>query len=118
LVQIRCNYSDNLCYYFDYINNYYYKIIFTWKTTTDDEYENDFDLKHFNKYLIHWQWFVLAMCIGFTRSFLYLRYTIPQYHASTILVKDEKKGGCFRNFCLADFRSGGMKSNLDNEIEI
>jgi hypothetical protein len=30
----------------------------------DDEYENDFDLKHFSKYLIHWQWFVLAICIG------------------------------------------------------
>lgn len=88
----------------------------------DDEYENDFDIKAFlNKYLIHWQWFVLAMCIGLLVAFLYLRYTVPQYNVSTtILVKDEKKGGMLSELsAFADLGvGGGMKSNLDNEIEI
>ena len=88
----------------------------------DEEYENDFDLKLFlNKYLIHWQWFALTICIGLLGSFLYLRYTIPQYQTTTtILVKDEKKGGMLSELsAFADLGvGGGMKSNLDNEIEI
>ncbi|EIA10226.1 GumC family protein [Flavobacterium frigoris] len=87
-----------------------------------DEYENDFDLKAFlNKYVIHWQWFVLAMCIGLLAAFLYLRYTVPQYNVSTtILVKDDKKGGMLSELsAFADLgMGGGMQSNLDNEIEI
>jgi uncharacterized protein involved in exopolysaccharide biosynthesis len=65
----------------------------------DDEYENDFDLKHFSKYLIHWQWFVLAMC-GLLATFLYLRYTIPQYNVTTTILKDEKKGMLVGTFSL------------------
>lgn len=88
----------------------------------EDDYENDFDLKEFlNKYLIHWQWFALASCIGLLCAFLYLRYTIPQYQTTTtILVKDDKKGGMLSELsAFADLgMGGGMKSNLDNEIEI
>lgn len=88
----------------------------------DDDFENDFDLKLFvNKYLFHWQWFVLAVSIGLLSSFLYLRYTIPQYNtATTILVKDEKKGGMLSELsAFADMGlGGGMTSNVDNEVEI
>ncbi|MFE3869282.1 GumC family protein [Flavobacterium sp. LS2P90] len=88
----------------------------------DEDYENDFDLKaFFNKYLIHWQWFVLAVTIGLVGAYIYLRYTIPQYQvATTILVKDDKKGGMLSELsAFADLGvGGGMKSNLDNEIEI
>jgi tyrosine-protein kinase Etk/Wzc len=61
----------------------------------DDDLENDFDLKDFlEKYVRQWKWFVLSVFICLVGAFLYLRYTIPQYKASTtILVKDEKKGG-------------------------
>ena len=88
----------------------------------DEDYENDFQFKEFlNKYAIHWQWFALAVSICLLMAFLYLRYTIPQYQASTtILVKDEKKGGMLSELsAFADMGiGGGMKSNLDNEIEI
>ena len=88
----------------------------------DEEYNTDFDLKEFlNKYLIHWYWFVLASCIGLLVAFLYLRYTTPQYQiTTTILVKDDKKGGMLSELsAFADLgMGGGMKSNLDNEIEI
>jgi tyrosine-protein kinase Etk/Wzc len=88
----------------------------------DDEYENDFDLKAFlDKYLVHWKWFALAIFVGLLGAFLYLRYTIPQHKATTtILVKDEKKGGMLSELsAFADMGLGGaMKSNVDNEIEI
>jgi tyrosine-protein kinase Etk/Wzc len=88
----------------------------------DDEYENDFDLKALlTKYLIHWQWFVLAISICLFAAFMYLRYTIPQYSiTTTILVKDDKKGGMLSELsAFADLgMGGGMNSNLDNEIEI
>jgi tyrosine-protein kinase Etk/Wzc len=88
----------------------------------NDDIENDFDLKAFlDKYLIHWKWFGLGVTICLILAFLYLRYTIPQYQASTtILVKDEKKGGMLSELsAFADMGlGGGMKSNVDNEIEI
>ena len=88
----------------------------------DEEYNTNFDLKEFlNKYLIHWYWFVLASCIGLLVAYLYLRYTTPQYQSTTtILVKDDKKGGMLSELsAFADLgMGGGMKSNLDNEIEI
>jgi tyrosine-protein kinase Etk/Wzc len=88
----------------------------------DDDLENDFDLKGFlEKYLKQWRWFLLAIAICLLGAFLYLRYTIPQYKATTsILVKDEKKGGMLSELsAFADMGLGGaMKSNVDNEIEI
>jgi capsular exopolysaccharide synthesis family protein len=88
----------------------------------DEDYENDFQFKEFlNKYAIHWQWFALGVGICLILAFVYLRYTIPQYQASTtILVKDEKKGGMLSELsAFADLGLGGaMKSNVDNEIEI
>lgn len=88
----------------------------------DDDLENDFDLKAFlDKYAIHWRWFSMCVFIGLLGAFLYLRYTIPQYQASTtILVKDDKKGGMLSELsAFADMiPGGGMKSNVDNEVEI
>jgi tyrosine-protein kinase Etk/Wzc len=84
--------------------------------------ENDFDLNaSFGKYLIHWKWFGFGVSISLICAFLYLRYTIPQYQASTtILVKDEKTGGMLSE--LSAFSDmdlvGGAISNVDNEIEI
>jgi tyrosine-protein kinase Etk/Wzc len=88
----------------------------------DEDYENDFQFKEFlNKYTIHWRWFALGVSVCLILAFLYLRYTIPQYQASTtILVKDEQKGGMLSELsAFSDMGiGGGMKSNLDNEIEI
>lgn len=89
---------------------------------TDEDQNEDFNLREaLDGYLAHWQWFVLAVCICITMAYVYLRYTTPQYQASTtILVKDDKKGGMLSELsAFADMGlGGGMKSNVDNEVEI
>ena len=89
---------------------------------TEEYQEEDIQLRAIlEKYLIHWQWFVLGVLLCITAAYVYLRYTTPQYQASTtILVKDEKKGGMLSELsAFADLGLGSsMKSNLDNEIEI
>ncbi|RBN49489.1 GumC family protein [Flavobacterium psychrolimnae] len=83
--------------------------------------EQDFQIRAiFDQYASHWKWFVLGACISFSIAYLYLRYTIPQYRASTtILMKDEKKGGLSSELAaFADMGIGGGKNNIDNEIEI
>lgn len=83
--------------------------------------EQDFQIRAIvDQYASHWRWFVLGVCVSLTFAFIYLRYTVPQYKASaTILVKDEKKGGLSSELsAFADMGIGGVKNNLDNEIEI
>lgn len=88
----------------------------------EEKEKEDFNLRDaIERYLGYWKWFVLAICLCLTLSYVYLRYTIPQYQASTtILVKDEKKGGMLSELsAFSDMGLGsGMKSNLDNEVEI
>jgi capsular exopolysaccharide synthesis family protein len=88
-----------------------------------DEYqEDDIHLRTIlEKYLVHWKWFVLAVVVCLFAAYVYLRYTIPQYQATTtILVKDDKKGGLLSELSVfSDMGLGnGMKSNVDNEVEI
>jgi tyrosine-protein kinase Etk/Wzc len=74
-----------------------------------------------DKYLIHWKWFVLSALLCLVLAFLYLRYTTPSYEASTsVLVKDEKKGGMLSELsAFSDLGlGGGSVNNVDNEIEI
>jgi tyrosine-protein kinase Etk/Wzc len=88
---------------------------------SNDNQEQDFQIRAVvDQYLSHWKWFVLGACISLFVAYLYLRYTVPQFKASTtILVKDEKKGGLSSELsAFADMGIGGVKSNLDNEIEI
>ena len=91
-------------------------------TTSNEDQNQDLNLKAvLDKYLIHWKWFLLGVFISLTLAFIYLRYAIPQYQAATtILVKDEKKGGMLSELsAFADMGlGGGLKSNVDNEIEI
>jgi uncharacterized protein involved in exopolysaccharide biosynthesis len=88
----------------------------------DEEFDKDFDFKEFiDKYAKQWRWFVVGVVICVSCAFIYIRYTVPQYNVeTTILVKDEKKGGMLSELsAFADMGlGGGMKSNLDNEIEI
>ncbi|MDD5149975.1 MAG: polysaccharide biosynthesis tyrosine autokinase [Flavobacterium sp.] len=89
---------------------------------SDENQNEDFNLRTIlDKYLIHWQWFVLAVSVSLIIAFAYLRYTTPQYQATTtVLVKDDKKGGMLSELsAFADMGLGNaMKSNVDNEIEI
>ncbi|WP_286926870.1 GumC family protein [Flavobacterium sp. UBA4197] len=89
----------------------------------EEQNENNFSIREqIDKYLIHWRWFVLGIFLSLVTAFLYLRYyTSPSYKAvSTILVKDDKKGGIASE--LAAFSDIGMltgaKSSVDNEVEI
>ena len=73
------------------------------------------------KYLIHWKWFLLGVFLSVVLAFLYLRYTTPQFKAtSSILIKDNKNSGISAE--LAAFEDlgivGGSANNTDNEIEI
>ncbi|MEO8254527.1 MAG: Wzz/FepE/Etk N-terminal domain-containing protein, partial [Flavobacterium sp.] len=83
---------------------------------------NELNLREqLNTYLIHWKWFVLSTLFCLVFAFLYLRYTTPNYEASTsILVKDEKKGGMLSELsAFSDLGlGGGSISNVDNETEI
>lgn len=83
--------------------------------------EQDFQIRAIiDQYLSHWKWFVLGALISLSVAYLYLRYTIPQYRASTtILMKDEKKGGLSSELAaFSDMGLGGGKNNIDNEMEI
>jgi tyrosine-protein kinase Etk/Wzc len=87
----------------------------------DDEIEDINLREQLDKYLVHWRWFLISLVIGLVLSFVYLRYTTPSYEATTtILVKDEKKGGMLSELsAFADLGIGGsMVNNVDNEIEI
>ncbi len=87
----------------------------------DDDVEDINIREQLDKYIVHWRWFLVSVIVGLILAFLYLRYTIPTYQATTsILVKDEKKGGMLSELsAFSDLGIGGsMKSNLDNEIEI
>jgi uncharacterized protein involved in exopolysaccharide biosynthesis len=52
------------------------------------------DLNLFKKYTTH-LWFALSVCITILGAFLYFWYTVPQYKATTLLVKDEKRVDAF-----------------------
>lgn len=86
-----------------------------------EDQEQDFQIRVVvDQYVSHWKWFVLGVCISLFIAYMYLRYSIPQYKASTtILVKDEKKGGLASELsAFKDMGISGGKNNIDNEIEI
>jgi tyrosine-protein kinase Etk/Wzc len=89
---------------------------------SEDDQKDELDLRIvLEKYLFHWQWFILGAFLCLSGAYVYLRYATPQYQASTtILVKDEKKGGMLSELsAFSDLGLGsGLKSNVDNEIEI
>lgn len=75
------------------------------------------------RYLIHWPWFVASVIICVASTWGYLRLATPIYNiSSTVLMKDEKKGGGANmsselgKIGLDGFVSSS--SNVDNEIEV
>jgi capsular exopolysaccharide synthesis family protein len=89
---------------------------------SDESHKEDFNIRvALDRYLYFWKWFVLSIFVCFSVAFLYIRYTRPEYQASTtILVKDDKKGGMLSELsAFSDLGLGnGLKNNVDNEIEI
>jgi tyrosine-protein kinase Etk/Wzc len=87
----------------------------------NDEIEDVNLREQLHKYIIQWKWFLLSIVICFAIAFLYLRYSTPIYEVTTtILVKDEKKGGMLSELsAFSDLGiGGGSVNNVDNEIEI
>ena len=88
----------------------------------DEFQEEEVQLKVIlEKYIVNWKWFVVGVTVCFLIAYVYLRYTTPQFQASaTILVKDDKRGGILSEVsAFADLGlGGGIKSNVDNEVEI
>ena len=88
----------------------------------DEDLDQNINIREqLEKYLIHWKWFVFGLIASLFLAFIYLRYAVPMYNAtSTILVKDDRKGGLASE--LSAFSDLGMlkgaKSNVDNEIEV
>ncbi len=74
----------------------------------------------FFKYLSYWKWFLLSMIICMALAFLYLKSTTPVYQVnSTVLLKDDKKGGGMAE--LNNLKTMGLfntKNNVDNELEV
>ncbi|MBF4467287.1 polysaccharide biosynthesis tyrosine autokinase [Flavobacterium sp. LC2016-12] len=94
------------------------------KSYTDYMNHEDDDLnikEEFEKYLAHWRWFLLSLCICLILVFIYLKYVPRSYEVTTtILVKDKKKGGMLSNLsAFTDLGLGNdVLNNIDNEIEI
>jgi capsular exopolysaccharide synthesis family protein len=88
----------------------------------NEDVESDFQIREIiDKYALHWKWFVFGVVVCVLGAYLNLRYTVPQFQAmTTILVKDEYRGGMLSELsAFSDIGvGGGVKSNLENEIEI
>jgi uncharacterized protein involved in exopolysaccharide biosynthesis len=79
---------------------------------------SDFNVKEqILNYLQYWKWFLLSILICLSVVFIYLRYYVVEYGvASSILIKDEKKGGTSEFSAFSDLNIFSAKNNVDNEI--
>ena len=93
----------------------------------EESYEKSIDfVSLFFKYLSYWKWFVASIIVSLIIGILYLKTTTPIYEVkSTVLLKDDKKGG------ISEMASGlkgsaagsglglfNVKNNVDNELEV
>jgi capsular exopolysaccharide synthesis family protein len=93
----------------------------------EESYEKSIDfVSLFFKYLSYWKWFVASIIVSLIIGVLYLKTTTPIYEVkSTVLLKDDKKGG------ISEMASGlkgsaagsglglfNVKNNVDNELEV
>ncbi|WP_256003241.1 GumC family protein [Pedobacter deserti] len=70
------------------------------------------------RYLYHWPVFVIGIILSVLSAYLYLRYTKPVYQiSSTLLIKDEKKGGPSDDI-LNQLDLFGSSKVVENEVEI
>ena len=73
----------------------------------------------FFKFLSYWRWFVISIIVSLIIGILYLKVTTPIYQIkTTILLKDDKKGGMAEMSDLKNLGLFNVKNNVDNEIEV
>lgn len=86
--------------------------------------ESNLDLREqVEKYLRHWKWFLLTVLCSFIYTYYSLNFTRPTYEAtSTIKIKDETNDksslSAFKDLGAMGGMMGGMKNNIDDEIEV
>ncbi len=72
----------------------------------------------FTTYLPYWPLFLIFLLFSAGGTFLYLRYTIPQYEANaTLIIKDEKKGADDSQ-SMESLNLVKTKKIIENEIEV
>lgn len=93
-----------------------------YSNNSEDRFEKNINLREqLEHYLSNWKWFVASTIITLVIAYTFLRYAVPMYNATAmVLVKDERKGGLASE--LSAFSDLGMlknvKSSVDNEIEV
>ena len=71
------------------------------------------------KYLFHWKWFVTSIIVTFLIATTYIIYSTPSYKVQTsILFKDDSRGGVSELNVLKEMGLITRRSNVDNEIEV
>ncbi|MDR3651555.1 MAG: polysaccharide biosynthesis tyrosine autokinase [Paludibacter sp.] len=85
----------------------------------DDELQVDF-LGLFFKYVSYWKLFLMSLALCLVLAILYLKIVTPIYEVNTtILLKDDKKGGGTSELGqLKDLGLLDVKNNVDNELEV
>ena len=73
----------------------------------------------FFRFLTYWRWFVASIIVCLIVGVLYLKTTAPIYEIkSTVLIKDDKKGGSAEMGDMKNLGLFNVKNNVDNEIEV
>ncbi|WP_286845237.1 MULTISPECIES: exopolysaccharide transport family protein [unclassified Proteiniphilum] len=71
------------------------------------------------KYLSYWKWFLLSIILSLAIAVSYIYITLPKYKVATsILFKDDQKGGLTEMNIFREMGVVNRKNNVDNEIEI
>lgn len=90
-------------------------------TDADESREDVVDFrKFFFKLLSYWHFFVVSLAVALICAFLYNRYTMPVFRAtSTLLIEEDKKSGALgTDQLLQGFGLKAGMQNLDNQILI
>src|SRR5690349_10167377 len=90
----------------------------TSETTREIEDQNNIG-EVIGKYIYHWPVFLLGIVFCVISAYFYLRYTDEIYSVNTtLLIKDERKGGAGGGDLLTNLDLFGSSKVVDNEIEI
>lgn len=70
-----------------------------------------------SKYVANWPLFLVIMVLSVGAGFLYIRYTVPKYIATTqFLIKGQEGGGPVSNDLIESTLQGKREVNLNNEM--
>jgi len=88
---------------------------------SEEEFEQPIDFPGiFIRYISFWKWFIVSLIICLFVAIVYLKFTLPEYEATTaVLLKDDQKGGGMAEMnAFKDLGIFTQKNNVDNELEV